>query len=260
MRLKNKVAIVTGGTAGIGRGVAAVYAQEGALTYFTGTNAENGRLVEEEIRQSNPAGKAVFLKADVSSAQDTKSVVETIMKENGRIDILVSNAATSYNQYIDVMTEEQWDHTFAVNLKSVFLYANLIIPIMAKQGGGSIINVGSVTSLTGVPKNPAYVASKTGMVGLTRALAIDHAHQGIRVNIVCPSNVRTPRMERFLDRAPDRETEMKDLMNRHLVKRMSEPEELAEFLVYLASDKAEFLTGGVYPFDGGYTAFKYMQQ
>ena len=176
------------------------------------------------------------------------------MAEHRRIDILVNNAGMAYKATVTELTEEQWDRQIAVNLKSVYLYSNRIIPIMEKQGGGAIINMGSVTSLVGVPDFAAYCASKAGMLGLTRAMALDHADKGIRVNIICPSGVRTALMDWQFSVAPDPDEEYRRVIDLHPTGRMADPEEIADFVVYLASDKAKYLTGTAFPFDGGYTA------
>ena len=251
MRLQNKTAIITGGADGVGKAVVKAFAQEGAVTYFLDIKEEEGVKLQNELRAGG--GNVTFIKADVSLGEDADRVVEQILKEQDGIDILVNNAAINYKFTIDELPEDKWDRIIAVNLKAVYNYCHRIIPIMAKRGGGSIINMGSVTSLVGVADFPAYVASKTGMLGLTRALAIDHAHQGIRVNIICPSNIRTALMDWQFASSPDPQAEIKRIMDLHLINRMSEPWEIAEFVVYLASDKATFITGASFPFDGGYT-------
>jgi NAD(P)-dependent dehydrogenase (short-subunit alcohol dehydrogenase family) len=172
----------------------------------------------------------------------------------GRLDILVNNAAMAFKATIVELTEEQWDRQIAVNMKSVYLYSRRAIPLMAKNGGGSIINTGSVTSLVGVPDFAAYVGSKCGMLGLTRAMALDHIKDGIRVNIVCPSGVRTALMDWQFSVAPDPQEEIRRVLALHPIGRMATPEELAEFFIFLASDKGSYFTGTAFPVDGGYTA------
>ena len=251
MRLENKTAIVTGGAEGIGKAVVEAFANEGAVTYFLDINKEDGEKLEANLRADGR--NVTFIKADVSLGEDAEKVVKRVMDERGRVDILVNNAAINYKYTIDALPEDKWDHIFAVNIKSLYHYCHRIVPIMAAQGGGSIINMGSVTCLIGVGDFPAYVASKTAMLGLTRALAVDHAHQNIRVNIICPSNVRTALMDWQFNAAPDPEAELKRVLDLHLTPRVIEPWEIAELTVYLASEKAEFITGSTFPVDGGYT-------
>lgn len=252
MKLAQKVAIVTGGASGIGKAIALAFAQERGSVYIIDSNKELGVAV---IREFDQLGYVVnFLHADVASSLDAENVFEVIMQQHGRINILVNNAGMAYKATIDQLSEQQWDHQIDVNLKSVYLYCHRAIPIMAKQGGGAIINMGSVTSLVGVPDFAAYVASKTGMLGLTRAMALDHAHQNIRVNIVCPSGVKTPLMDWQFSIAQDPQAEIKRVLDLHPIGRMASPEEIADFIVYLASDKATYITGSAFAFDGGYTA------
>jgi NAD(P)-dependent dehydrogenase (short-subunit alcohol dehydrogenase family) len=152
------------------------------------------------------------------------------------------------------LSEDQWDRILDVNLKSVYLFSHLVIPIMAKQGGGVIINTGSVTSLVGVRDFAAYVASKSGMIGLTRAMALDHAREKVRVNCICPGGIMTPLMEWQIKIAPDPALEQKRIYDLHPIGRVAKPEEIAHLYVYLASDEASYITGASFPFDGGYTA------
>lgn len=252
MRLEHKVAIITGAASGIGKAIAVAFAREGAVVYIVDLKADEGNRTAAEITAAG--GNAVFMTADVSQATDVERVVNAVLERHQRVDVLVNNAGMAYKATIDTLTEEQWDRQIAVNLKSVYLFCHRIVPVMARQGSGSIINMGSVTSLVGVPDFTAYVASKSGMLGLTRAMALDHAHQGIRVNIVCPSGVKTPLMEWQFSVAPDPQAEIQRVVDLHPVGRMAEPEELAEFVVYLASDQSSYLTGTAFPIDGGYTA------
>lgn len=252
MELEHKVAVVTGASTGIGAAVSAAFAREGALVYMVDLNEEAGRLLEKSIRDQGR--DAWFIKADVSMAKETDMVFETITARQDRIDILVNNAGMAYRATIAELTEEQWDRQIAVNMKSVYLYSHRAIPIMSKNGGGCIINTGSVTSLVGVPDYAAYVGSKTGMLGLTRAMALDHISQGIRVNIICPSGVRTPLMDLQFASAPDSQEEMDRVLSLHPIGRMASPEEVAELYVFLASDKGSYYTGTAFPVDGGYTA------
>lgn len=252
MRLDKKVAIVTGAASGIGKAIAKAFAEEGAVVCIVDIKKDMGHETENEI--INNGGISQFFEADVANSKDADMVVSEVYNKYGKIDILVNNAATAYKATIEELSEEQWDRQINVNLKSVYLYSHRIIPIMAKQGSGVIINIGSVTSLVGVRDFAGYVSSKTGMLGLTRAMALDHAKQGIRVNCICPGGIKTPLMEWQFQNSPDPLLEEKRVVDLHPIGRMANPEELAEPAVYLASDRASFITGSVFSFDGGYIA------
>lgn len=252
MRLENKVAIITGAATGIGRSVARAFAKEGAYVCLMDINEQQGMTTCDEI--ISESGEAIFLKGDVANSSDVKQFVELVMDKYRRIDVLINNAAFAIKGTIATITEEEWDRQIDVNLKSVYLFSHLVLPIMANQGGGVILNTGSITSLVGVPDFAAYVASKTGMLGITRAMALDHASQNVRVNCICPSGIKTPLMEWQFQNAPDPDFERKRVVDLHPLGRMGEPEELAQMFVYLASDDASFITGSAFQFDGGYTA------
>lgn len=252
MRLVDKVALVTGAASGIGKAIAQAFVAEGAIVTINDIHTENGLETEQEIRDQG--GRIQFIEADVADAKDADKVVAQIMAQHKRIDILVNNAAMAYKATIADLTEEQWDRQIDVNLKSVYLYCHRIIPIMVAQGGGVIVNIGSVTSLVGVPDFAGYVTSKSGVLGITRAMALDHASQGIRVNCVCPSGIKTPLMDWQFKSSPDPQYEEQRVIDLHPVGRMADPAELAEMIVYLASDKASYITGSAFSFDGGYVA------
>ena len=252
MQLENKVTIITGASGGIGEALCNTFAREGAAVFMVDLNEENGKKIESRLKEKGY--KAWFYKADVSSGKDTDNVFAKIAEVYDHIDILINNAGMAYKATLEQLTEEQWDRQIGVNMKSVYLYSHRVIPIMAKNGGGCIINTGSVTSLVGVPDFAAYVGSKTGMLGLTRAMALDHIGQGIRVNIVCPSGVKTPLMDWQFSIAPDPQKEIERVLSLHPIGRMADPDEIAEFYLFLASDKGSYFTGTAFPTDGGYTA------
>ncbi len=252
MRLHNKVALITGAASGIGKAVAVAFAKEGASVGLFDQNEQMGQTALEEIKEAG--GNAFFLKGDVSNSKDVKEMVEKVIDQYHHIDVLVNNAAFATKGTIATITEEEWDRQIDVNLKSVYLFSHLVIPIMAKNGGGVILNMGSVTSLIGVRDFAGYVTTKTGIVGITRAMALDHASQKIRVNCICPSGIKTPLMEWQFQNAPNPDLERKRVIDLHPIGRMAEPEEMAEMFVYLASDFASYITGTVISFDGGYIA------
>jgi len=252
VQLKNKVALITGAASGIGRSLAKTYSDSGASVGIIDINEEGGIATKNEILEDG--GEAIFLKADVSSKSDVKAAVDAVVKEYGRIDILVNNAALATRGTVASLSVTEWNKHINVNLNGIYLCSHFVLPIMIEQESGVILNIGSVASLVGVEGFAAYVTSKTGILGITRAMALDHSSQGIRVNCVCPSGIKTPLMDWQFQTSSNPEIEKKRVIEMHPSGRMADPEELASFLVYLASDQADYITGAIYTFDGGYTA------
>jgi len=252
MRLNNKVALITGGNSGIGRATALLFAREGAKVALTGRDEERGRQVVEEIRKAS--GTAVFIRSDVRLADDCRQAVDETLRQFGRLDILFNNAGVFYPHSVVDCPEEEWDLTIDVNLKGTYLMSKLVLPAMIAQGGGSIINNGSGWGITGGNEAASYCASKGGVVLLTKAMAIDHGRQGIRVNCLCPGDVDTPML---LADAKLRKIKWKDYLaeasNRPLG-RIGTPDEIARAALFLATDDSSFMTGAVLAVDGGGTA------
>jgi NAD(P)-dependent dehydrogenase (short-subunit alcohol dehydrogenase family) len=190
MRLLNKVALITGGNSGIGRATALLFAREGAKVAITGRDEERGKRVVEEIRDSS--GTAVFIRSDVRFARECRQAVDETLRQFGRLDILFNNAGVFYAHSVVDCPEEEWDLTIDVNLKGTYLMSRCVLPVMIAQGGGVIINNGSGWGITGGNEAASYCASKGGVVLLTKAMAIDHGRQRIRVNCLCPGDVDTP--------------------------------------------------------------------
>ncbi len=251
IRLDDKVALITGAASGIGRTVAQAYAKSGATVGLVDIDREKGLTTTNQILENG--GEAIFIQADVSKKSDVKKAVDTIMEKYDQIDILVNNAAIAKRGTIATLSEDDWDRHIDVNLKGIYLFSHFVLPIMIHHTSGVILNMGSVASLVGVEGFAAYVASKTGILGITRAMAIDHSAQGIRVNCICPSGIKTPLMEWQFQSAPDPQKEKDEVIGMHPIGRMAEPAELAKLLVYLASEEASYITGAVYTFDGGFT-------
>lgn len=252
MRLKNKVALITGGTSGIGQATALLFAKEGAKVVITGRSAERGTAIVEKIRQDS--GRALFFQADVRYADQCRAAVERTLSEFGRLDILFNNAGLFYAHDVLECSEDEWDLQMDVNLKGTFLMSKFALPGMIAQGSGVIINNSSGWGLVGGDKAAAYCASKGGVVLLTKAMAVDHGRQGIRVNCVCPGDVDTPMLP---EDAKFRGMKWADYLagaaNRPMG-RVGTAEEIAQAVLFLASDDSSFMTGATLVVDGGGTA------
>jgi NAD(P)-dependent dehydrogenase (short-subunit alcohol dehydrogenase family) len=252
MRLAGKVALITGGTSGMGRATAMLFAQEGARVAITGRNEARGREVVAEIEQAG--GTAIFVRSDVRFAGDCRRAVEETLQAFGRLDILFNNAGVLYANTVLDCTEEEWDLTLDTNLKGTYLMSKFALPAMIAQGNGVIINNASGWGLVGGDAAAAYCASKGGVVLLTKAMAIDHARQGIRVNCVCPGDVDTPMLPEDAQRRGMEWEEYVTSAADRPMGRIGKPEEIAKAVLFLASDDSSFVTGAVLAVDGGGTA------
>jgi len=249
MRLEGKAAIVTGAGSGIGRAAARAFAAEGAKVVVADIDETGG---DETVRMIGEAGgQSFFIKVDVSRAEDVQAMVDKTVEQYGRLDCAFNNAGISpAPTSVSRCTQESWEKVIAVNLTGVFLCMKYEVPKMLKSGGGgSIVNNASVMGLFGDGGHSAYVASKHGVVGLTKTVAIQYAQAGIRINAVCPGVIRTPIVAQSFAGLPDLEATMigKQPMNRY-----GEPEEVAKAVVWLCSDEASFVTGHPLPVDGGF--------
>jgi NAD(P)-dependent dehydrogenase (short-subunit alcohol dehydrogenase family) len=251
-RLKDRVALITGGNSGIGRASSLLFAQEGAKVVITGRSEERGRQVVEEIERAS--GAAIFVPCDVRSGDDCKRAVGETIRVYGRLDILFNNAGVYYPRTAVECTEEEWDLTIDINLKGTFLMSKYALPVMIAAKRGVIINNSSGWGIVGGDKAVSYCASKGGVVLMTKAMAIYHGRQGIRVNCICPGDVDTPMLP--VD-ARLRGMAWKDYLaaaaNRPMG-RVGTSEEIATAALFLASDEASFVTGAVLVVDGGGTA------
>lgn len=251
MRLKDKVAIVTGAAVGIGKGVATVFSQEGAKVVVVNRDEKSGEKTTEEIREKG--GEAIFAKCDVSNEDHVKGMVEKTIDTYGRIDILVNNAGIgTYKSVLDT-TSEEWDQCLAINLKGVFLCSKYSIPHMQAVGKGAIINMSSVHSHATANGVAPYCASKGGITALTRNMAIDYGPI-IRVNSIAPGWVWTPLIENLFKSYDDPAGMVKKVSERQVMKRMGIPEDVGYAAAFLASDEASFITGTQLFVDGGLTA------
>jgi NAD(P)-dependent dehydrogenase (short-subunit alcohol dehydrogenase family) len=244
-----KVALVTGGASGIGRASAVAFAREGAKIVVADVGVEGGEETARRIKQTG--GDAVFVRTDVSKAAEVEGLLQRVVETFGRLDFAHNNAGVAGADAATAdCTEENWDHTIAVNLKGVWLCMKYEIPQMLEQGGGAIVNTASIAGLVGLEGSPAYCASKGGVVQLTRAAALDYAKTGIRVNAVCPGVIRTPMVEPLVGE-PEAHA---GLIAMEPIGRLGKPEEVVEAVVWLCSDAASFVTGIAMPVDGGLVA------
>lgn len=252
MRLKDKVALITGGTSGIGEATALLFANEGAKVAITGRNSGRGATVIERIKHSG--GDAIFLRADVSLADDCRRAVAETLRAFGRLDILFNNAGVFYPQTTLECSEKEWNEQIAVNLTGVFLMSKFALPSMIAQGAGVIVNNSSGWGVVGGDHAVAYCASKGGVVLMTKAMAIDHGRQGIRVNCVCPGDVETPMLPADAKmRGQAWEKYLAGCSERPLG-RIGTADEIAKAVLFLASDDSSFMTGAALVVDGGGTA------
>ncbi len=247
--LKGKRALITGAASGIGEATALLFAREGAAVSVVDLDVEGGRSVVSRIQRDG--GRAIFVRADVTRAADCRSAVEDTVSTLGGLDILFNNAGIVRRATVLELSEEDWDQVMAVNVKSAFLLCKYAIPVMAQAGGGVIVNTASGWGLVGGPRAASYCASKGAIVQLTKAMAIDHGPQNIRVNCVCPGDTDTPLLrreaeqlgeptDRFLAQAADRP-----------LGRVGTPDDIAQAVLYLASDAASYVTGTALVVDGG---------
>jgi len=244
-QLNNKVAIVTGGASGIGKAIVELFVQEGAKVVIADLNEQLGR----ELVNSLGEGHVLFVKADASSAEDNKRIVDAAIENFGQLHIAVNNAgiggpAAPVGEY----QIESWNKVININLNGVFYGMHYQLPEIEKVGG-SIVNMASILGAVGFANSSAYVAAKHGVVGLTKTAAWEYGTKGVRINAVGPGFIATPLIEANMDDA-----KLKHLESAHAMQRLGKPEEVAHLVLWLASEQASFATGGYYPVDGGYLA------
>lgn len=248
-RLKNKIAIVTGAGTGIGRACALALAHEGAKVALVGRRQS---LLEEVAGKIGDS--ALVLAADVTDKREIERVLERTIERFGELNVLLNNAGVLRIGTAEQITEEQWDETFNVNVRSTWLLSSAVLPPMRNAGGGSIINMASVLGINGAPKRAAYAPSKGAVVLLTKCMALDHGHEHIRVNAICPSFIETELTAAVINKAPHPESVRAERTAVHPLGRLGRPEDVAPLAVYLASDESSWVTGTVFPVDGGYLA------
>ncbi|WP_328314870.1 glucose 1-dehydrogenase [Streptomyces sp. NBC_00442] len=253
MQLEGKTVVITGAGSGLGRAMARRLARDGASVVAAGDRA--GPLAETVALIEQDGGRALAVTADVSREDDVAALIERVADELGRLDVLINNAGVEFSKPVLETTGEEWDALMSVNLKGVFLCAKHAIGAMRGFGnGGVIVNVASELALTGSENVAAYSASKAGVVQLTRALAVEHAADGIRVNATSPGVILTALLQVALDATGDAAARRREFEERTLLKRLGTPEEAAEAALFLASPRSSYMTGANLVLDGGWTA------
>lgn len=247
--LKNKVAMVTGGSRGIGRAIVDRFHQQGARVITCGRSPRPKDL-QTDID---------WLTTDVSLTDEVEALSAFITEQHGRLDVLVNNAGIQIEKTILESSDEDWDALMAVNAKAVFLCCRELIPLMIKNGGGSIINIGSISGNAADPSMALYNASKAFVHGLTRSIAVDHGSAGIRCNAICPGWIMTGMTDAAFELAADPDAAKKDALSRHAVGRFGKPEDIANAALWLASEQSAFATGQTFTIDGGLTAASPLQ-
>jgi len=248
-----KVVLVTGGNSGIGRAAAMRFAESGASVVIAARNVEASAAVVSEIEANGGLGLAVA--CDVTTAEDCESAVEACLEHFGGLDVLFNNAGISYRDKSALdTTDEQWDETLAVNTTGTFLMSRAAVAVMVARGGGVVVNNASYFGLVGGAGTAAYSASKGAVVLLTKAMALDHARQGVRINCVCAGSVDTPMLQGEMEEMGGSEAVRHLFEEKHPLGRIASPDEIASAVLFLASDEAGFITGAALPIDGGLTA------
>lgn len=247
---ERRVALITGGTSGIGTAVAEAFAKAGAKVVITGRREDLGNQVAEKIKQNG--GEALFVQTDIQNAKEVKNMVKQTVETYGRLDFAVNNAGVEqYFKPLAEQSEKVYDLVMNTNVKGVWMSLQAEIPaILETAGGGAVVNVSSIFGVVGAGLAPLYSASKHAVIGLTKSVALEFAKQNVRVNAILPAAIKTPMIERF---ASNDDTK-KFLTSLHPIGRLGKPEEVADACVWLCSDKASFITGSSITIDGGYTA------
>lgn len=247
MALRRTV-IVTGAASGIGAAIARRFLAEGDSVVLFDINADGARGVAEGTGR---AANALVVQGDAGAESSVREALAKTEEKFGAAAVVVNNVGIEFNATVEEQSREEWDRHIAVNLTSVFLFSKYCIPGMRANGGGAIINISSVHAFVSWPRCAAYDATKAGLLGVTRALAIDHGHEGIRVNAICPGYIRTPLLERWFAAIEDGEREV---ARAHPLRRIGEPADIANAVFFLASEQASFITGAVLTVDGGMSA------
>ena len=250
MKLKDKVAIVTGSSKGIGEGIARVFSREGAKVVVVCRHEAEGAKMADELGAAS--GRALFIKTDLKETTQVQAMVKRALDTFGRIDVLVNNAGYHISKNVEVTTEEEWQFIQETNLRSTFLCSKYALPYL-KKTKGNIINISSMVGVVGQSNAGAYSATKGGQIAMSKGMALDFAPQGVRVNVICPGWIQTPLVEDWFSQQKDPEASRKYIYARHPLGRIGTVEECGTVAAFLASDEASFVTGAVIAVDGGIT-------
>jgi NAD(P)-dependent dehydrogenase (short-subunit alcohol dehydrogenase family) len=250
--LANKSALVTGAGSGIGAATAEVFAQAGARVFVTDRDKTSGCVTVERIVAGG--GSAVFLPLDIADEVQCQHVAQTVLSMAGQLDVLVNNAGIGHVGTMANTTAADLDRLYAVNTRGTFNVTKAFFPSMLARRSGAIVNIASIAGVLGVRDRLAYTMTKHAIVGLTRAMALDHARDGIRINAICPGRVETPWVTATIRKYPDPKAAYEEMCATQPMGRMGKPEEIAAAALYLASDEAAFITGTTLTPDGGWSA------
>lgn len=248
-RLQDQVAMVTGATSGIGEAIARRFAAEGAQVAVVGRNRERGDAVVSSIKQSG--GKAHFFATDVTSDDAVRDLLQAVLERFGTLSIVVNNAGLSVPGTVVDITPAQWDEVFSLNVRSAYLVSHHAMPHLLTRGDGSVINISSEAGLKGLKDRAAYCAAKAALVGLTKAMAVDHSANGIRINCICPGTIETPMISRLIDEHANPRAMKDEFLQRRLTPYLGTPEDIAEAALYFALPGNRYATGAILSVDGG---------
>ena len=254
-RLQGKVCVITGGTSGFGLATTQTFVQEGASVVIAARDEVKGSQTVGEL-QKRTQKEIRFVRCDVSQESEVKNLLRQVMDLHQRIDIWINSAGVLTRKAFEETTEQEWDAVMATNLKGVFFCCKEILPLMAEQGQGSLINISSDVSLVGKGDVAVYSASKAGVTILTKSLALRYAKNNVRVNAICPGTILTNMNRVFFVNIPDQDQRMKEVVDKYPLGRLGTPEDVAYAALFLASDEAQWITGVALPVDGGYTVGK----
>lgn len=251
MRLQGKTALITGGSEGIGRATALLFCSEGAKVGIIARSEEN---LQKVMQEADGPGEISIYPGDVSDEEEVKAIVEDFNSDFKKIDILFNNAGILRPGTVVTTTNDVWEQTMNINVKGVYLVSKYVVPIMAKNGGGSIINNSSVLGMVGMENCMAYNASKGAVRQITKSMALDHAGDNIRVNSICPGYIKTKMDVEFMGNPPDAEEQLDKIAADMIpLVRRADPEEVAQSVLFLASDDSKYMTGSDLVIDGGWT-------
>ncbi len=254
MSLDSKITLVTGAGSGIGEAIALRFAKAGAYVYVVDINADAGRKTVDRLVADG--GKGSFHSLDVSDPKACDELAEHVLKESGRLDVLVNNAGVGHVGTILQTTASDLDRLYSVNVRGVFNLSRAFVGSMIEQGSGSIINMASIGGIVGITDRAAYTTTKFAVVGLTKAMALDHARTGVRINCICPARVETPFVKARIAEYPDPQKAYHEMAMSQPVGRMATPDEIAAAALYFAKDESAFVTGSAFVIDGAFSAGK----